>query len=217
MLKWGASRTYFNYSPVRKDVVHMKINYDLVNGIIHMEDIARVLNPGDIATAFVPEKIQHFPIINSKLNTLRGEESARVFDWKVIVTNPYAISQMEENKKQEYFNSVQALVENTEIDNAEAEKQMQETQEYFDYNWQDLHELQGNELLRHYSKEQNFRQTFNDGFVDAMITGMEVYQCGIRGGEPFLVRLNPMKLRVFRSGYSNHIEDADVIIYEDYW
>lgn len=216
-LDWAASRTYFNYSPIRRDVVHMKVNYDLMNGIIHMADVAAILNPGNISTAFIPEKIQHYPIINSKINTLRGEEAARVFDWRAIVTNPYAVSQIEEEKKAEFMQAVQQIVENPDLSQQEAEKQIQENQEYFDYNWQDLRELRANELLRHYSKEQNFKQTFNEGFIDACTNSTEVYQCGIMGGEPFLVRLNPMKLRVFRNGYSNHIEDADVIIYEDYW
>jgi hypothetical protein len=217
MLDWGANRTYFTYSPIRRDVVHMKINYDLVNGVIHMEDVAAILNPGNISTAFVPDKIQHYPIINSKLNTLRGEEAARVFDWRVIVTNPYSISQIEEEKKQQFFGAVQQIVENPELDQQAAERQIQETQEYFDYNWQDLREIRANELLRHYAKEQGFKQIFNDGFYDALVCNTEVYQCGIVGGEPYLTRLNPMKLRVFRNGYSNHIEDSDVIIYEDYW
>ena len=52
---WAANKTYFNFSPIRKNVVQMKINYDLVNGIIHMDDIARILNPGNISTAFIPD------------------------------------------------------------------------------------------------------------------------------------------------------------------
>lgn len=214
---WGATRTYFNYSPVRKSVVHMKVNYDLLNGIIHMEDVAAILNPGNISTAFVPDKIQHYPIINSKINTLRGEEAARVFDWKVIVTNPYAVSQIEEDKKREFFARIQGIVEDTSIDSQQADSQVQDTQNFFDYTWQDVREIRANELLKHYSKEQNFKQTFNEGFVDALANSTEVYQCSIVGGEPTLTKLNPMKLRTFGTGYSNRIEDADVIIYEDYW
>jgi len=37
--------------------------------------------------------------MNSKLNVLRGEESKRLFDFKVVVTNPNAISEIEDNKK----------------------------------------------------------------------------------------------------------------------
>ena len=216
-LDWAATRTYFNYSHIRKDVVHMKINYDLVNGIIHMEDVAAILNPGHISTAFVPEKIQHYPIINSKLNTLRGEEAARIFDWRVIVTNPYAVSQIEETKKEEYFASIQQIVEDPNLSQQQAEQQMQDTTDFYEHDWQDARELAANELLRHYSKELGFHTLFNEGFMDALICSVEVYQCGISGGEPFITKLNPLKLRTFRSGYSNRIEDADVIIYEDYW
>ena len=216
-VEWAANHSYFNCAEVRDNVVKMKVNYDLVNGVIHMEDIATVLNPGNVVSAFIPEKIQHFPIINSKINTLRGEESTRAFEWHAIVTNPYAVSRIEEEKKSQLFATAQELVENTDISNEEADKQLQETDEKFRYHWQDYHEIQVNELIKHYSKEQGFSRTFNDGFLDAMISAVEVYQCGISGGEPFLVRLNPLKLRVYRNGRSNKIEDADVIIYEDYW
>ena len=217
VLQWASKRTYFNYSPVRQDVVHMKINYDLLNGHIHMEDIAAILNPSNLSTNLVPEKIQHYPILNSKINTLRGEEAGRVFDWRVIVTNPYSISQIEEDKKAEFDQMVQGIVEDTSLDEQQAGQQMQEGQEFFSYSWQDIREIRANELLRHYSKEQNFKQIFSDGFVDACAVGQEVYQCGIVGGEPVLFRMNPIKLRAYKSGYSSRIEDADVLIYEDYW
>lgn len=212
-----ANRTYFNYANIRWDVVGMKVNYDLVNGQIHMNDVKALLSQGDAGTDFVPEKIQHYPIINSKLNTLRGEEAARVFDWRAIVTNPYSISKIEKDKKEELFRSIQEIVENPDIDQQEAEKQASETVDYYDHDWQDLREMRANELLRHYSKEQNFKQIFNNGFFDACTVAREIYQCGIVGGEPVLVRMNPMKLRIYQMGSSTKIEDADVLVYEDYW
>ena len=58
---------------------------------------------------------------------------------------------------------------------------------------------------------------FNDGFKDAMIVGEEIYQCDIVGGEPTFERINPLKLHTFKSGYSNRIEDADILTYIDFW
>ena len=58
---------------------------------------------------------------------------------------------------------------------------------------------------------------FNSGFMDGLTVGEEIYQCDIVGGEPTIERVNPLKIRVFKSGYSNKIEDADIIILEDYW
>ena len=214
---WCSHKTYFTYSPIRKTAVQMKINYDLLNGIIHMEDVSRILNPGNISTAFIPDKIQHYPIINSKLNTLRGEEAARVFDWRVIVTNQYAISQMEEEKRAQFNEMVRGIVEDMQVNEQDAGRELEEGKEFYDKKYQDILETQSNELLRHYYKELNFKQVFNDGFMDACTVAAEVYQCGISGGEPFITKLNPMKLRAFGTGYSDKIEDADVIIYEDYW
>lgn len=214
---FAARHTYFNYSPVRKNVVQMKINYDLLNGIIHMDDMAAVLNPGKVSTMFIPEKIQHYPIINSKINTLRGEEFGRDFRWRAIVTNPDAISEAEQKKTEEFHQSLQELVEDMSIDQREAEKQMEDISQYYNYSWQDQKEIRDNQFIKHYSKQQNWKQMFNDGFVDACSVSNEIYICDIEGGEPVLHRMNPLKIRALMSGYSNHIEDADMIIYEDYW
>ena len=98
-LDWADSKTFFNYSLVRKSVIHKKINYDLLQGKLHMSDLELILNPDQISAGYIPKRIQHYSIINSKLNVLRGEESKRVFDFKVVVTNPNAITEIENNKK----------------------------------------------------------------------------------------------------------------------
>ena len=53
--------------------------------------------------------------------------------------------------------------------------------------------------------------------MDAMTIGEEMYQIDIVGGEPLVTRLNPIKTLIFSSGFSNKVEDADMIILEDYW
>ena len=106
-LDWADSKTSFNYSLVRKSVIHKKINYDLLNGKLHMSDLELILNPENLQAGFMPDRIQHYPIMNRKLNVLRGEESKRVFDFKVVVTNPNAISEIENNKKQELLQKLQ--------------------------------------------------------------------------------------------------------------
>lgn len=213
---WAANRTFFNYSPVRKSVLHKKINYDLLNGKLHMQDLMQVINPEHIQAGFIPDKIQHYPIMNSKLNILRGEESKRVFDYRVVVTNPNAVSEIENNKKQELLSNLQQMVQNTAQSEEEFNAELEKLNDYIMYEWQDLREMRANALLAHYSKELNIPLIFNQGFSDALAVAEEIYMCDIVGGEPVIKRLNPNKIRVFRSGESNRIEDADVIIYEDY-
>lgn len=216
-LDWADSKTFFNYSLVRKSVIHKKINYDLLNGKLHMSDLEMILNPEKLQAGFIPDRIQHYPIMNSKLNVLRGEESKRVFDFKVVVTNPNAISEIENNKKEELFQRLQQLMANTSQSEEEFNQELEKLNDYYTYEWQDMREIRANALLNHYMKEYNMPLLFNNGFMDAMAVGEEIYQCDIIGGEPVVERLNPLKVRIFKSGYSNKIEDADMIIIEDYW
>ncbi len=215
-LKWAESRTFFQYSLTRRSVVHKRINYDLLNGRVNMRDMALVLNPDGLQASFIPDKIQHYPIMNSKLNVLRGEESKRVFDYRVIVTNPEGVAEIEEQKKEALLAEIQSAIANNATSEDEFNKEMESINEYYTYDWQDMREVRANALMDHYMKELSIANTFNEGFMDALAIGEEIYQCDIVGGEPTFVRLNPLKVRIFRSGYSKKVEDADIIIFEDY-
>ena len=216
-LDWANTKTFFNSSPVRKSVVHKKINYDLLNGRLHMEDMMAIINPESITSGFIPDKIQHYPIMNSKLDVLRGEESRRPFEWRAVITNPNAVSRIEETKKQETIKRLTSLIQDQNLSDEQFSQEMEKLNIYLKFNWQDSRELASNEILRHYIKEYNMPLMFNQGFQDAEAVGEEIYMCDIVGGEPYVERLNPLKLRVYKSGFSNKIEDADVIVYEDYW
>ena len=217
IVDWADSKTFFNYSPVRHSVIHKKINYDLLNGKLYMRDLDMVINPENQNAGFIPDKIQHYPIMNSKLYVLRGEESKRVFDYRVIITNPNSISEIENTKKEELFQRLQEIISNTAQSEEEFNQELEKLNDYYTYEWQDFREVRANALLNHYMKEYNIPLLFNEGFMDAMTVGEEIYQCDIVGGEPVIDRINPLKIRVFKSGYSNKIEDADMVILEDYW
>ena len=217
MLDWADSKTFFNYSLVRKSVIHKKINYDLLNGKLHMSDLEVIVNPENIKSSSSTERLQHFPIMNSKLNVLRGEESKRVFDYRVVVTNPNSLSEIEEEKKNALLQDLQKLIQEKAQSEDELKRGLEKLNEYYAYSWQDLKEIRANEPLKHYVKEYDIPLLFNTGFTDAMAVGEEIYQCDIVGGEPVIERINPLKIRVFKSGYSNRIEDADIILLEDYW
>ena len=211
------SKLQFNYAFVRQSILHQKINYDLMAGKLHMDDLELICNPEGIKANFIPDKIQHYSIMNSKLNVLKGEELGRVFDYRVIVTNPNAISEIEENKKQALFQSLQQVIQDTSLSEEQFNQELEKLNDYYTYEWQDFKEIMGNCVLNHYNREYNLPLLFNRGFSDAMTVGEELYQCDIVGGEPVIERLNPMKVRIFKSGYSNRVEDADMIILEDYW
>ena len=214
---WASDLGTITFNPVRKSIIHKRINYDLLNGILHMRDLELIINPENLDAGFIPDKIQHYPIMNSKINVLRGEESKRVFDYRVVITNPTSISEIENEKKAQVFASLQQLIAEGSQSEEEFNQKLEKLGEYYTYEWQDMREVRANALLNHYIKEYNIPFMFNQGFMDGCAVGEEMYQCDIVGGEPVVERLNNLKVRVIKSGFSNRIEDADMIILEDYW
>lgn len=214
---WAANKLHTEASYVRNTIRHKQINYDLLNGKLHMADLKDSLNPVGVKADFVPETIPHYPIMNSKLNVLKGEESKRIFDCRVIVTNPNGISDIENEKRDAVYARLQQFVQSKAQSEDELNKELEEINEFFTYQYQDMREVRANALLQHYSKEYNMPLMFNHGFTDVLAVSEEIYQCDIVNGEPVVERLNPKKIQVLRNGYSNKIEDADMIIIDDYW
>lgn len=217
VVDFGDDHSLLHYHLTRKSVFAMKINYDLLNGKLHMPDLRMLINPYDLDASFIPDAIQHYSIINPKLGVLRGEESERLFDFRVIVTNPNAVAEIEEEKNNQVNMKLQELIADTSQSEEQFNQELENLSDYFQYEYQDKREVRANMLLNHYMKELEIPQLFNLGFVDAYTVGEEAYQCDIVGGEPTITKIDPMKMRVIRSGYSNKIEDADMIVIEDYW
>jgi hypothetical protein len=212
-----AKGTLMNCSTVKSSVMHKRINYDLVNLKLHTEDILYVLNPNQLKGSFIPDTLQHYPTINQFLTLLQGEAISRPFDWHVIVTNPNAISEIENRKKEAVFQSLQALVQSQSVSEEDYQKRLNEQDAFFKFEYQDMHEVCANELLKHYNKKYDFHNLFDiEGIMDALACKEEHYRIDIEGGEPIMERLDPIKLRVFRSGNSNRTEDADMLVYEDF-
>ena len=212
----GDDHSLLHNQIARKSWYDMTINYDLLNGKIHMEDIKALVNPFGLDASFIPDNIQHYSVINPKLNVLRGEESERLFDPRVVVTNPSAISEMEEEKNALINQKVQELIQDTSQSEEEFQQELQKLSDYFTYEYQDKREVRGNLFLSHYSRELEFSQKFNKGFVDAYCVGEEIYQCDIIGGEPTFEKINPKQLRILRAGDSDKVEDADMLVLERY-
>lgn len=216
-LDWSDRNSYLFNTGIRKSLRNKKINYDLVNGILHEEDMKKVLNPMDKRVGLIPKEIQHYPIINNPLNSLIGEECRRKHDYYVRVVNDEAVSSIEKAKMEDAKKRVSEIITNRSLSKEDLDKEMQSLEEYFNYRWQDIRELRANWLLKHYVKELDFDVKMNQGFKDALIVGEEIYKFDIYSGEPHMECLNPRKVYTIRSGYTSRLEDSDIIIIDDYW
>ena len=91
-LDWADNNSYINNSSIRRKIRNKIINLNLYNGKADVEDMKLILNPGGLEKFFVPDAIQHYPIITPRVNVLVGEEKKRKFDWSVEIINPDTLS-----------------------------------------------------------------------------------------------------------------------------
>ena len=210
---------YFYDSTVRLSLAEKQLNLDLYNGIIHMYDVKYCINPTGLeeAEAFLPKRVNNYSLITPRIDLLVGEESKRRFDWKVIVTNDSAISEKEKDKQAEMRARLLGILENTEQTDEQFVREVERLEEWATYEYQDIRELTANRILKHYWLEHKMDRIFLEGFRDALVQGEEIYQVYLDHNEPVLRKLNPLNVHVLRSGRSNNIADADMIVIDEYW
>jgi hypothetical protein len=211
------NNTAHHHEGVRKSRRDKLVNINLYNGKIDRRDMEATINPANLKGSFIPDDIPHYPIAAPKIDLLVGEEYKRRFDYKVVVTNPDAISEKEEAKKNLWLEKLQEILLTEDQDEQKMQAQMEKFNKYITYEWQDIKELTATNILRHYFEEQEFKYKFNEGFKTALLTGEEIYQCDIISKEPIMVMLNPANVHTIRSGGSERIEDSDLIIIDEYW
>jgi len=208
--------SFYHNESVRQTLRNKVINLNLYNGIVDVRDIKDAINPYKVDANYIPDNIPHNPIAVPKIDLLVGEEAKRRFDWSVIVTNENAITKKEEDKKKFLEQRIaQYLQENYE--DQELQEKMAELEKYMKYEYQDVREKLGNQILRHYWYELDMQRKFTDAFKNALLMGEEIAQVDIVHDDPTMEIMNGLKVHAVRSGNSNRIQDCDISVYEDHW
>lgn len=200
---------------VRQSFKTKKINYDIYADIINVDDYKDLLEPMEMSGSMV-NSIQNHPIINPKLTLLQGEELNRAFDWRCVAINEDAVSS-KEAKKLELLRAVAiAHIESDNVDNTALKAELTKLDKYLNYEYQDIAELTSTRILTYLYERENLKTLFNQGFLDALLVGEEIYKVDIIAGEPKVRKVDPLKIYVHRAGDSSDIEDSDMIFEIDY-
>jgi hypothetical protein len=215
-LDWADDNSYLTNSAVRRKLKHKKINLNLYNGKVDVSDMKLILNPGGLEQFFVPDAIQHYPIITPRVNVLVGEEKRRKFDWSVQIINPDTLSKIKTDKKKLVDQKLMEMLQ-SDVSDEELEQELMKYGDYINMDYQDMREKRANLLMKNYIAKLDMKIIFQQGFKDALIMGEEVYMFDIVNGNVTFEKLNPLKVHTLRGGYSNKIEDSDVIILDDFW
>lgn len=215
-LKWVDDLFLLKDSPVRNSLKNRISLFKLFLGTASKGDYDVLLNPSELSGIFIPDNIQHYPIAKPYLNVLIGEEADRRFEWRAVVTNPTAISTIEQDKSKMMIEKLSALIEDKSLSEEDAVKQFKNFLYYLKFEYQDLREKRANLLVKHFIKELDIKIKFNEGMKNVLIVGEEGYIADIVNGNMRIELMDPKKTFVIRSGYSNKYEDADVIVTYDY-
>lgn len=213
---WAKNAIFAEDSLIRSSVARKDRNIKSYLGHIDINEYLTLLNPNALKKFAVPANIQHHPIAAPYLNVLIGEEFDRRFEWRAIVTNPNAISKIELDKKRMFEKKIIELLQDTELTEEEAAKQLKAFDYYVKFEYQDIREKRCNLLLRHYIKELDLKLKFNAGFKDVLLNSEEAYIGEVFNNHPSIEVMDQNKTFVIRSGNSNRYEDADVIINYEY-
>ena len=216
-LDWADNNSFLGSESVRKKLRDKVINQNLYDGVLDMRDLKMILNPGEMEQHLIPNAIQHYPIITPRVNVLVGEEKRRKFDWSASISNPDTLSKIKNDKKKLIDAKIQELLVSEGIPEEEMEKQLATYADYVNMDYQDIREKRANLLIRHYIESLDMKVKFQQGFKDALLGAEEMYMFDIVNSEVTFEKLNPHKVFTLRSGSSNKIEDADVIVIDDYW
>lgn len=204
---------------LRQSRINKQVNYNLFNDILNTQDMEYTMkNLGVDANTF-PASLRNYNIVRQKLNVLAGEELKRNFDARVIVTNQDAISEKEEMLLEDVTGLLQEQLLRSVPEDAPEEfinEKLKQIHKFANHEWQDIREKGGQLIVTHYEKELNLKALFNRGFFDAMICGEEFYRISEVAGEPDVTKVNPKNLYVVLDPDNPIIDDADLILEEEY-
>ena len=204
-------------SSIESDRIRMKKNANLYfNNILDPLDVAKIVNPHNIKDFVLPADFKHYKIENPKIQTLKGEELKRRFEWKTYVSNRDAVCKKEKEKKDQFINFVTEKIKAESFDQKSAEAELQKLQEYLQYDWQDIREKTADQLLRYYSQYLDLKTEFSRAWENALLYGHEIMSIDEHNLKPVVESCDPKTIFWLRTPENPYIDNSDCIIREYY-
>lgn len=186
-------------------------NYNLVNNIVDPEEVKRVINPYNLEAEFTAE-YKNYPLINSYLMVLLGEERESPFHPMVTMTNPDLINQKLQDMTGMMNETIIQQVVSADFSEEEAQKRIQEQSKYLKFNYRDRRERMASQILRYGYLQNDMKEMFSRTFEDLLIGSEQLASAEILGGEPILRKINPLNLFTIRSSDTYKVEESDMIV-----
>lgn len=219
------------------DYKRMKVNYDLFNNILNVQDFEYVCSPFGSEAGELPAKMVNRDISSGKIKSILGMEMKRPFSWKVVATNPEATTRREQEEfgriREYVVNSIMSPIrqqvqekyaaesEGSEI-TAEQKKQIeqqvaqetksltpQEVKKYMTREYQDPAEVMSHQLLEYLTQKCDLKRKFNNTFKHGLLSAKGIMYVGILNDEPEAWNVNSLRFSYDKSPDLDFIEDGE--------
>ena len=199
-------------SGIRKSIKEKQINYDLLNNNLHESDIETVSAQYGVKSKSYGKKLQNFPLINPKINTLRGEELGRAFNYSAFLSNPDASNERTDEIVLEAQQRVAQAINDPNMDREDIDRMVREFQRKKEWAYQDRREKMANSILKYYFYKLDLKTIFNEGWFDVLANSEEIFSLDVFNGDIKARRVDPLTLFAgLMSAHSHNIEDAGII------
>lgn len=213
--RWLENRLLLNYTGLRSRTKARRNRQFYTWGIMEKEEVARILSPNQLFGDDIPNNFKNYPITNSHIMGLKGEELKRRFDWGVVVTSRDAITQKEQAKKK-YVDEF--VIKTLTMDAQSDDEVKQLTEDFLEdlHTWQDLRESGASELLTYYFSYLDLKINFAQSWEQELIEGKSLFNVDVHNNKPIVEALDPTRTYYLASGISPFVEDCDGVVIEQF-
>jgi hypothetical protein len=220
----------------------MKVNYDLFNNVLNMEDFKHIHSPYGDEVGELPTKMTNRDISSYRIRALMGMEYRRAFGYRLIAVNKEASNrkmEVQNEKIRKYVIDAIMLPIRAEVEakykeqmkgaplSQEEMQQIQASMEeeieqrtpekvlkYMQRDHRDPAEVQGQQILNCLTQRLDLRKKFNEGWKHSLLSAYEVYWLGIINGEPTVKVINPLKFNCDMSSDTEYIQYGEWATYK---
>jgi len=215
----------------------MKVNYDLFNNKIDLNDFSYVCQPFGSTVGELPARMVNRDITSSKIKTMLGMEMKRPFSWSVLATNPEATTRKEQYEagliRDFVINQItQPIRQQIELQMAQelqgkdltpeemqqvqqqVEEQMaamtpDEVKRYMQREHQDPAEVMSSQLLEYIMQKLGIKDKFDLMFKHGLLSALGTMFVSVLNGEPVAWNVNSMRFTCEKSPDTYFIEDSE--------
>jgi hypothetical protein len=198
-------------SGIRASMAEKLSNINLINNIVDPAEVSAVINPYKLEAKF-DNTYKNYPLLNSYMAVLLGEEREARFNPLITMSNPDLVNAKLEEVGALLNKSILERVVAGKFSEEEATAAIQAQAKWMKFNYRDRRELMASQIIYYGYHTQNMKETFSKCFEDLLVASEEISVCEIVGGEPILRKANPLNMFTLRSGGTYRIEDSDLII-----